>query len=263
MPTSVPPPRRPVRRSPPICPYLVAADGGWRSIGARREHRCSAVNPPTILAEEKQRRLCLVDDHRGCSTYLAAAGPADDQANGGGLSTRVRARATTRPLTRTMPVLLDQRRIGLTIPVNLTGRGRGSGWSRRVDGGRIRGPGGRTADIRRHRPAARRRRESDGQSGRDDERRDRRAEPRSRDGPTGQRPGPDPGAVRRRADARPFRRGVAATDGRPAGQCGAVDLHDRPRRHPERDRARCTGRRGRSWPNSTASTTPGAFGSAR
>jgi LysM repeat protein len=110
-----------------ICPYLVAADGGWRSIGARREHRCSAVNPPTILAVEKQRRLCLVDEHRGCSTYLAAAGPADDHPNGGGLSTRVRARATTRPLTRTMPVLLDQRRIGLTIPANLTGRGVGQG----------------------------------------------------------------------------------------------------------------------------------------
>ena len=58
-----------------ICPYLMSADGRWRASTPAREHRCTVVTPPAILATEKQRRLCLSADHVSCSTYLAALEP--------------------------------------------------------------------------------------------------------------------------------------------------------------------------------------------
>ncbi len=53
----------------------MASDGGWRASTPAREHRCTVVTPPAILAAEKQRRLCLTAEHVGCSTYLAATNP--------------------------------------------------------------------------------------------------------------------------------------------------------------------------------------------
>ena len=47
-----------------ICPYLLASDGRWRASTPAREHRCTVVSPPAILAAEKQRRLCLTAEHR-------------------------------------------------------------------------------------------------------------------------------------------------------------------------------------------------------
>lgn len=72
-----------------ICPYLVAGDGTWQSAHPIRNQRCGAVDPPALLARDKQRDLCLVSAHRGCATYLAArasgppAGPypREDDAN--------------------------------------------------------------------------------------------------------------------------------------------------------------------------------------
>src|SRR5215471_3240723 len=55
-----------------ICPYLAAVEGGWRSSGVAREHRCRAVAPPAPLAAEKQRRLCLTGDYPMCATFEAA-----------------------------------------------------------------------------------------------------------------------------------------------------------------------------------------------
>lgn len=59
-------------RAAAICPYLRAAGGTWRYAQASREHRCTALSPPTVLAADKQRRLCLAARHTGCPTYLAA-----------------------------------------------------------------------------------------------------------------------------------------------------------------------------------------------
>ena len=59
-----------------VCPYLLAEDGASRRLGPWRGHRCTAVHPPARLALDKQRRLCLVDEHLTCSTYLAARGAA-------------------------------------------------------------------------------------------------------------------------------------------------------------------------------------------
>jgi LysM repeat protein len=54
------------------CPYLLAADGAWRSTSPSREHRCTAVAPAARLMTEKQRRLCLTPSHPTCATYVAA-----------------------------------------------------------------------------------------------------------------------------------------------------------------------------------------------
>lgn len=95
-----------------VCPYLRSSDRTWRASTASREHRCSAVTPPAVLASDKQRRLCLVDEHRGCSTYLAAT--RQSAADGG--PPLPAYRATTRPLTRTTPLVLDQGRIAFDLP---------------------------------------------------------------------------------------------------------------------------------------------------
>ncbi len=94
-----------------ICPYLLAADGRSRASSASRDHRCTAVAPAAILAIDKQRRLCLIADHLRCSTYTAATGLL------GSLAGPTRVRPTTRPLTRTTPVMLDQGRLArLGVP---------------------------------------------------------------------------------------------------------------------------------------------------
>jgi hypothetical protein len=54
------------------CPYLVADDGGWRSIHATRDHRCGATKPAAPLAISKQRDLCLTPAHHECATFIAA-----------------------------------------------------------------------------------------------------------------------------------------------------------------------------------------------
>ena len=95
-----------------VCPYLRSSDRTWRASTASRDHRCSAVAPPAVLASDKQRRLCLVDEHRACSTYLAAIG----QSSAEGGPPRPASRATTRPLTRTTPLVLDQGRIAFVLP---------------------------------------------------------------------------------------------------------------------------------------------------
>jgi LysM repeat protein len=62
----------PIRSSIEMCPYLLAASGGWRASSPSREHRCTATAPAARLATDKQRRLCLVAAHETCATYLAA-----------------------------------------------------------------------------------------------------------------------------------------------------------------------------------------------
>jgi LysM repeat protein len=91
-----------------VCPYLLSADGAWRSASAAREHRCTAVSPPSPLAAEKQRRLCLTADHVSCATFVAAT------------ETRTVAHRPVdlrRPIARTTPLVLDQGRLALPIPL--------------------------------------------------------------------------------------------------------------------------------------------------
>src|SRR4051812_28950763 len=55
-----------------VCPYLEAAEGGWRRVQPLRDHRCMATSPASPLALSKQRELCLLPAHFGCATYQAA-----------------------------------------------------------------------------------------------------------------------------------------------------------------------------------------------
>jgi LysM repeat protein len=108
-----------------ICPYLLAADGAWRASTPAREHRCTAVQPSSQLATEKQRRLCLTDTHTTCATYRAALG-GGELAGAGGHRERV-PRSSGRVLTRTAPLVLDHGRISIAMPALRGERGFGQG----------------------------------------------------------------------------------------------------------------------------------------
>lgn len=55
-----------------VCPYLTAGDGSWQSALPTHDQRCSAVEPPVLLATSKQQQLCVLAVHRTCATYHAA-----------------------------------------------------------------------------------------------------------------------------------------------------------------------------------------------
>ena len=106
-----------------VCPYLLAADGAWRAATPSHDHRCTAVTPASILTADKQRSLCLVAEHRGCSTYAAASG-----VGGTGDDPIVRDhRRNGRPIARTAPLVLDHGRVAMSIPTIRAGRTVGQG----------------------------------------------------------------------------------------------------------------------------------------
>ncbi len=84
------------------CPYLVAAGGGWRSLEATRDHRCGALDPPAVVALDKQRRLCLTGGHASCPTYIAAR-----EARGAVLAGVPDGWAPERRFVRTTPVVIQ------------------------------------------------------------------------------------------------------------------------------------------------------------
>src|SRR5687768_3731912 len=92
-----------------VCPFLLAADAAWRSSSASRAHRCHAVAPAAVLANDKQRRLCLVDEHVGCSTYVAAMAALDEPGSPA-------ARPLHRFVTKTAPLVLDRGRFPVAVP---------------------------------------------------------------------------------------------------------------------------------------------------
>ena len=104
---------------PSLCPYLATTDGNWRSSSPAREHRCVAVTPPVPLAVEKQRRLCLVANHRTCSTYGAAVAARPSFA--------IAETPHGRVIARTTPTVLDQTRFDLRLPALRSDRVSGQG----------------------------------------------------------------------------------------------------------------------------------------
>jgi len=92
-----------------VCPFLLAGDAAWRSSSVSRDHRCHAVAPAAILAMAKQRRLCLVDEHVRCSTYIAATAAL---AEPGAPATR----PLHRSVTKTAPLVLDRARFAIALP---------------------------------------------------------------------------------------------------------------------------------------------------
>ena len=105
---------------------------GWRASTPAREHRCTVVTPPAILAAEKQRRLCLTAEHVGCSTYLAATNPTDaDEV----VTAAVAGHVPTRPGDSHRAAGPRPRPPGLRPPdVAWRARCRAAGWPRRADG---------------------------------------------------------------------------------------------------------------------------------
>ena len=108
-----------------VCPYLMSADGRWRASTPAREHRCTVVTPPAILAADKQRRLCLSPDHVGCSTYLAALAATDQTVDGDAHGSGPDPSRHVRPVARTAPLLLDHGRLAIGVPAISTERGAG------------------------------------------------------------------------------------------------------------------------------------------
>jgi LysM domain len=88
--------------TPHGCPFLLAANGGWRLAVPSRDHRCAAVNPPAALSPEKQSRLCLTSGHTSCATYLASM-----SARGTRLGSQAMDPPTRWGLTRTTTVIED------------------------------------------------------------------------------------------------------------------------------------------------------------
>ena len=99
-----------------ICPYLLADEGAWRSVGPAREHRCTAVTPAAILAPDKQRRLCLTAEHTGCATYLVATGQGETTSSATVPRIERVPRSSGRDIVRTVPVVLDHGRLSVGLP---------------------------------------------------------------------------------------------------------------------------------------------------
>ncbi len=103
----------PAPRIAGICPYLLA-EGHWRSIDASRDHRCTAVEPPAVLALDKQRRLCLDVLHAECPTYLAAVAAREERVGP--------ARREPSRFVRTAPLVVERSRPALGLSERLDRR---------------------------------------------------------------------------------------------------------------------------------------------
>ena len=57
---------------PRVCPFLQSGDGSWTSTVASRDLRCWAVHPAAQLTAQKQRQLCVAQEHLACATYRSA-----------------------------------------------------------------------------------------------------------------------------------------------------------------------------------------------
>jgi hypothetical protein len=103
-----------------ICPFLVAAAGGWRLAVPSREHRCGAVNPPSPLSPQKQTRLCLTEGHLRCATFLAAGAARESRVGSAAMPDRVSRWA----LARTTPVVEEVGGVRTTLAGMLADRRR-------------------------------------------------------------------------------------------------------------------------------------------
>lgn len=107
--------RRVTRPSVAACPFLVSADGAWRSATPARDHLCQVVSPAAAVAAQKQVRLCLTAAHDTCPTYLAATAANTGSASRGRAPARAAPVVTRWALVRTAPLVIDagrRRRLG-------------------------------------------------------------------------------------------------------------------------------------------------------
>lgn len=108
-----------------LCPFVGVEDRAFRVAAASPDHRCTAIVPPTPLSVDKQRRLCLTPSHRDCATFVAATGGAEagsPQGSAAAAVTTVGDVVTRWAIGRTSPVVLDQGRVGSSVPPLRIGR---------------------------------------------------------------------------------------------------------------------------------------------
>ncbi len=95
-----------------LCPYLRMADGTYRALGASRDHRCWAVEPPATIPAATQADLCLVVAHAGCQRYVAA----QDKRTAGLATDHIPDRLVRRPRfvipVDPVPVMVDAKPMG-------------------------------------------------------------------------------------------------------------------------------------------------------
>jgi nucleoid-associated protein YgaU len=90
-----------------ICPYLLARDGGWRAARPVRDHRCTAVEPPALVAPATQAELCLTATHTACGAYRSAVERREGELADAHIAPGVLASARFRTLARAAPVAID------------------------------------------------------------------------------------------------------------------------------------------------------------
>jgi nucleoid-associated protein YgaU len=93
-----------------VCPYLLTGSGRWRNAEPSREHVCCSEPDPLPIGLETQRRLCF-DDFEACARFEAATAAYRSAV----------PLAPSRPLARTVPVVVDRGRAPLPVP-RLVGR---------------------------------------------------------------------------------------------------------------------------------------------
>lgn len=98
-----------------MCPFLLADGGAWRAGRPLRELRCTAVVPAGRPSLEKQRRLCLVEEHVHCPFYQDA------------IEERARARGQTLADSEAFDARVDRRvprsaAVALDRPTSTSGR---------------------------------------------------------------------------------------------------------------------------------------------
>ena len=108
-----------------ICPFLVAGGGGWRHADPSRGHRCEALRPAAPVSAEKQRRLCLVADHVGCPTFVAATGRNLDSRGRPGVARSLFPASGRWGFATTAPVVFDA--TGIPASFGALARARGGG----------------------------------------------------------------------------------------------------------------------------------------
>lgn len=101
----------PLSQTGSMCPYLRMADGSHRALGASRDHRCWAVEPPGAIPSAMQTDLCLVPTFGRCERYVAA----QDRRAAGLATDHIPTRLVTSPRfaipVDPVPVVVDVRTV--------------------------------------------------------------------------------------------------------------------------------------------------------
>jgi hypothetical protein len=89
-----------------ICPYLLSADGTYRSSQPDAGHRCTAQDPPATLPLAFQERFCLSERHVRCEMFKYAQSARSAVLDQQGIPAEQLRSARFRPSVRSVPLAL-------------------------------------------------------------------------------------------------------------------------------------------------------------